>query len=294
MSAVGPSGWRTPQGRAEYLAGYDAAMELWPVPFESRQVPNRFGSNHVIISGPAEADSLVLLHAATGFGATQWYPNVGRLAERFRVCAIDFIGSAGKGTQTQPILTRADCADWLADVLDGLGIGRANLVGSSQGGWLALNLALLGPDRVAKLALLAPAGAILPIRPIMRFVIHLGPYMPAWTGPPSIKALFGGRVEVDDRIVRLLSLHLKHFRYQRRAVFPTAFPENELRGPIVPTLLMVDEHEKIYDPKKVLERARRLIPDIEAEYVESVGHLMNMERPDLVVDRLSRFLMQTG
>lgn len=114
--------------------------------------------------------------------------------------------------------------------------------------------------------------------------------MPAWTGPPALKGLFGGRAPVDDRIVRLLTLHLAHFRYQQKAVFPTAFPEEELRTLECPVLLLVGEHERIYHPESVLKKATRLFPDVEAELVAGVGHLINMERPELVDERLLRFL----
>jgi pimeloyl-ACP methyl ester carboxylesterase len=264
-------------------------MELWPLPFESRCVQTRFGNTHTVVCGPSDAAPLLLLHAATGFGATQWYPNVADLAQQYHVHAVDFIGSAGKGSQTAPILSEHDCATWLSDLLDELGLDRAHMAGSSQGGWLALNFALKQPARVTSLALLAPAAAIWPISPLMRAFIRIGPLMPAWSGPPSIKALFGGRAEIDPRIVRLLSMHLKHFRYQDRAVFPTPFTDEALCGLPTRNLLLVPEYERIYDPHKALERAQRLIPRLEAELVMGVGHLINMEAPVLTSQRLLRF-----
>jgi len=129
METVRLSGWKSQEGKSAYLAAYDSAMRLWPVPFESRQVATRFGSTHVVVSGSLESQPLVLLHAATGFGATQWYPNAAGISGRCRMYAVDFIGSAGKGTQTRPLLTRADCADWLADVIDALGLTRTDVVG---------------------------------------------------------------------------------------------------------------------------------------------------------------------
>lgn len=290
MKTVRLSGWKSQDGKTAYLAAYDSAMQLWPVPFESRQVSTRFGSTHVVVSGAPELPPLVLLHAATGFGATQWYPNVAEISERQRIYAVDFIGSAGKGTQTQPLLTRGDCASWLAEVIEGLGLARANVAGSSQGGWLALNLALLQPERVGALALLAPAGSIVPIRPLMRILIRLGPAMPAWTGPPSLKALFGGRVQVDDRITKLVALHLKHFLYQEKAVFPGAFPEDELRKLEPPTLVLIGEHEKIYRAESTLKKAARILPHVETDLIHNAGHLLNMECPQFIDNRLLRFL----
>jgi pimeloyl-ACP methyl ester carboxylesterase len=78
----------------------------------------------------------LLLHAATGFGAIQWYANVERLAASRHVLAIDFIGAPGRGMQTAALLIRADCADWLIDIQNELGIQRSVVIGSSHGGWL--------------------------------------------------------------------------------------------------------------------------------------------------------------
>ena len=282
MTGIRPAGWRTPQGRDAYLDAYDAAMGRWPVPFTSRYVLTRFGQTHVVDSGPPDGAAVVLLHAATGFGAVQWYPNAAGLTRTRRTLAPDFIGSAGRGTMTRPILTEEDCADWVGDILDGLGLDRCPVIGSSQSGWLALNHTLRSPERVDALVLLAPAATVLPFRPMMQAFIRLGPFMPAWTGPPSIRGLFGGRTPVDERIVRLLTLHLKRFRYQRRAVFPTAFAPEQLHRVAVPTLLMIGQREVIYDPHRALDRARRLIPDVETELVPDCGHLINMEqRPSL-------------
>ena len=70
MQTVRLAGWRSQEGKNTYLAAYDSAMALWPVAFESRQVATRFGSTHVVVSGSPQLPPLVLLHAATGFGAT--------------------------------------------------------------------------------------------------------------------------------------------------------------------------------------------------------------------------------
>jgi hypothetical protein len=87
--------FRTPASQAKYMASYDAVLALWPVPYESFDVPTRFGKTHVIASGPKEAQPLVLLHA-TSASATMWFPNIADLSREFRVYALDIIGDAGK------------------------------------------------------------------------------------------------------------------------------------------------------------------------------------------------------
>jgi hypothetical protein len=58
-----PPAFRTPEGEAAFLAAYDAAMRLWPIPHEEFEIPTRFGMTHVVASGPKDAPPLVLVHA---------------------------------------------------------------------------------------------------------------------------------------------------------------------------------------------------------------------------------------
>ena len=70
------------------MAAYDTALALWPVPYESFDVPTRFGNTHIIASGPKGAPPLVLLHA-TSASATMWFPNIADLSREYRVYALD-------------------------------------------------------------------------------------------------------------------------------------------------------------------------------------------------------------
>ena len=56
------SAFKPPEGETVYLATYDAAMKLWPVPYEEIEIPGRSGMTHVIVSGSKDAPPLVLLH----------------------------------------------------------------------------------------------------------------------------------------------------------------------------------------------------------------------------------------
>ncbi|NNE96309.1 MAG: alpha/beta hydrolase [Acidimicrobiales bacterium] len=286
------AGFADEQGRRSYLDCYDAAMSLWPVPYHSQQIPTRFGSTHAVVSGPDDGPPLVLLPAAIGVGAVQWYPNVARLADRHRVIALDFIGAPGKGTQTQPILDRHDCATWLVDVLDALGIDRGDVVGSSQGGWFALNLAVLVPDRAGRLALLAPAASLAPFRRLVSLMLRVGPYLPAFTAKYSVQASFGRRFRPDGRFTDLATSALKHFQYQQHAVMPSVFTDTELAGVEIPVLVVIGDKELIYNPREALERARCTLPSAQTELMPGAGHLLNIERADnidrLVLDFLGR------
>jgi pimeloyl-ACP methyl ester carboxylesterase len=288
------SGFVSEAGRADYLGAYDRVLaDLWPESHESILVDTRFGTTHAIASGPTDAPPLVLLHAA-GLSATQWYPNIAHFARRFRVYALDSIFDSGRGRQTREMHGRDDCARWLGDVLDGLGLDRAAFVGLSQGGWLAASAARFIPDRVTRIALLAPAATLRPIRLPVLVLLRLRPFLPkkepmAETRE-TFQKVFGGRYMPDDRYVAQVALGARHFRYQTPPIFPTVFPDEDLRRIAAPTLLLVAAHEVLYTPGRALERARLLIPDLEADVVPGAGHFVSMEQADIVDRRVLEFL----
>lgn len=92
--------------------------------------------------------------AMTGAKATAlhaWAARAGRSFLRF-----DYSGHGA----SEGAFSDFTVSDWLGDSLaafDALSDGPQILVGSSMGAWLALHLALLRPDRVAGLVLIAPA-----------------------------------------------------------------------------------------------------------------------------------------
>ena len=103
-------------------------------------------------SGPP----LVLIH---GLGADRhvWRPVVERLGAEREVIAIDMPGFGETAalnhgaTPSPPELARV-----IADGLDDLGLDRPHLAGNSLGGWVALELALIG--RARSVTAIAPAG----------------------------------------------------------------------------------------------------------------------------------------
>jgi pimeloyl-ACP methyl ester carboxylesterase len=101
-------------------------------------------------------DPVVLLH---GLGATKasFLPTVAALADSFRVIAIDL---PGFGDSAMPLGAPYDAAYFARAVehfLDACGIERAHLVGNSMGGRVALEVGFEFPERVNRIALLAPS-----------------------------------------------------------------------------------------------------------------------------------------
>lgn len=127
----------------------------------------------------------VLMLHGSGPGVSAWanwrlvMPS---LAERARVIAPDMAGFGY--TERRPDL-RYDMDTWVAQavgMLDALGIERADLVGNSFGGGLALQVAIRHPQRIRRLVLMGSVGVRFDITPALDAV---------WGYTPSIETMRG-------------------------------------------------------------------------------------------------------
>lgn len=284
---VAVHGFRSADGEAAYLAAYAAVMRFWPVAYEERDIPTRFGNTHVIVTGRADAPPLVLLH---GYMATSamWAPNIADFSRDYHVYAIDVMGQPSKSVPDRPVASRAEYVEWLTATLDALRLPRVALVGMSFGGWLALGYAVARPERVEKLVLLS-AGGLLPLA--KQFTLR-GMLMMLYPARATVNGFMHWLGIDAGPIVELMYLGLKHFRMaaETARVMPIAFSEEELGSLQMPTLVLFGDREVICDPAAALARARRLIPNCEGELVPGPRHEMSASHHEVVDTHVLRFL----
>jgi pimeloyl-ACP methyl ester carboxylesterase len=96
-----------------------------------------------------DGDPVVLLHGGLG-NADHWAFQLPALVEHHRVIAIDSRGQ-GRSTRGSGAATYDRMASDVVAVLDQLSIAKASFVGWSDGGEIALKIAVRHPERVAKL-----------------------------------------------------------------------------------------------------------------------------------------------
>jgi pimeloyl-ACP methyl ester carboxylesterase len=296
-----PSPFKTPEGEARFRAAYDEALKLWPVPYEELDIPSRFGVTHVVAAGPKNAPAVVLLH---GYMATSvmWSPNVADFAKSYRVYAVDIMGQPSKSTPGEPVRSAADYVAWLTETFDALHLDRACLVGMSYGGWLALTFVLGASERVSKLVLLSPGGLL----PLVRQFSLRGMLMTFFPTHLTVNSFmhWAGFTDAPGRadatpIFNLMYLGQKHFRMPPDTLRVAAnaadgLSDDELRALHVPVLLLIGDHEVLYDAPTALARARRLIPDFEGELIPRCRHDMCFSQSRIVDARVLDFLKKTG
>lgn len=135
-----------------FLAATSGIVEEGRLRFGS--VRTRAGKLSTLEAG--RGDPVICLH---GLGATKasFLPTIAALADRYRVIAVDL---PGFGESDKPLRAAYDAPYFAGAVdalLDELELERAHLVGNSMGGRVAIEVGLLYPERVERLAMLAPA-----------------------------------------------------------------------------------------------------------------------------------------
>ncbi|TWM34342.1 putative carboxylesterase nap [Bacillus paralicheniformis] len=274
-----------------YFQAYKESLGLWPVHYKSFYVSTRFGQTHIIASGPEDAPPLVLLHGAL-FSSTMWYPNIEDWSSKYRTYAIDIIGDKNKSIPADLCGTRAGYADWLLEVFDALGIEKSHMVGLSLGGLHTMNFVLRAPERVESAAILSPAETFL------LFHHDFYQYALSLTEPDGVENFLNWMM-TDRNVLHPVFAEQFHagvmwqdgLRQPKPNAdgFPYVFTDDELKSVKVPILLLLGEHEVIYDPQSALHRASTFVPGIEAEIIKQAGHVLSMEQPQYVNERVLRF-----
>lgn len=285
--------FRSPEGRALYLKAYDAVLNEWPVPHQALMIDTRLGPTHVVASGPMGAPLLLLLPSLAA-SAMLWKPNVAGLSRDFRVYAVDTIGQAGKSVAVRRIQGRKDMAGWLNDLMDRLGIARAAMVGSSYGAFLALNQAVLAPERVERLVLIGPAACFVGFGWKFYYGMLIKGPLRRWLGPRRmVKALPGGMALGDDSWGRLMAAAMTQ---SARPDVPRAivFGRKALAAVRAPVLLLIGEKEVLYRPQPTIAVAEQRLPGLRGAVIAGAGHLASLAAPEAVNAQMLAFLRSGG
>jgi pimeloyl-ACP methyl ester carboxylesterase len=241
-----------------------------------------------------EGSALVLLHDGL-LPSVTWDGQFDELAKRFRVIRYD---RRGYGRSEPPKEAYSDVDDLYA-VFESLKIGRAVLVGCSNGARRSVDFALAHPDRVEALVLVGPVVSGLPYSEhfLRRSVAAFRPLYQGknvdkvidnWVNDPYL--VDAANTKAKERLRELLNANRGPLERNNPDSRPPARPAAEHLGEIhVPTLIIVGASDipDVHAHAGVLEAgihgARRVI-------VPGAGHLVQLEKPDLLNREILDFL----
>lgn len=250
-----------------------------------RMIEIRGAQLHLLEGGTG--DPLLMLHPAGGAG--MWLPHHECLAQRHRVIAPDHPGFGGS-----PVADRIDRVEDLAylyaALLDELGFDRVDVVGSSFGGWIAAELAVLDPDRVRRLVLVNPIGLRIPEAPVRdQFAMQPKDKIAALFFDPAAAArLMPGEPTIDD-IVEFYRNDSAFARYAWHPFCSNPKLADRLYRISAPTLVMSSDRDGLVPPAHAQLYAER-IAGARLQLLEDAGHAVLLERPEATVRAIDDFL----
>jgi pimeloyl-ACP methyl ester carboxylesterase len=239
-----------------------------------------------------EGPPLVFLH---GFlGETRWLPFHQQLAERFDVIAPAHPGY-GETEGLDGVDTMEDVVFHYLDVLDGLGLSRAHVVGVSLGGWIAAELAVRHPERISRLVLADAFGLWLDEHPIPDFFAKLADtaalrrLLFADPSGPMADLLLPTKAPDADRMVAAFKAMEATARLGWNPFMHDPKLAGRLRRVSCPTLLVWGERDALL-PLAYAEAYRDGIPNAELEVIPDSGHLPHFEQEARFVKAVTEFL----
>ena len=250
-------------------------------------------------AGTRGAPPVILLHGL-GATSTSFLPTLWDLAQDHHVFAVDLPGFGESGKPIRP-LHAAYFARWVVSFLDAVGLERAHLVGNSMGGRVALDVAMRTPERVSRVALLAPSLAWRKYRFASGIVRFLRPELGALPLPmlhllvmQVLRSLFANPDRVPalamagaaDEFVRIYATR------RGRIAFFNAAREIYLENPhgtrgfwnrlrtLTPPALFVFGAKDILVPRTFLRHVREALPHARCVLLADCGHVPQFELPE--------------
>jgi pimeloyl-ACP methyl ester carboxylesterase len=219
---------------------------------------------------------LILLHGGMG-NARNWGYQVTPFSAQFDVVVIESRGH-GRSTLDGPNLTYHLMANDVLGVMDDLGIGKAAVVGWSDGAIIGLDLAIHHPDRVKRL-----------------FAFAANHNTSGLRASGARSQTFRAYSKAMAKEYAELSAHLERFPALRRqltkmwSTMPNYSPQ-QLKAISVPVAVVFAEKDELIRKAHAEEQAR-LIPGSELIVLKGVSHFALWQDPEQFNARALEFLL---
>lgn len=282
--------FKTKTEEIKYQNAYDKALRLWNIPYTEEDIKTSFGTAHIVIAGPKNGKSLILLHGMDA-SSTMWYPNIKALTKNHRVYAIDFLMEPGKSNLTTKSLSSEEIAIWYNEIFTHYKLKKFDIVAASRGGWIATLLATKKPNSIDKIVLLSPAQTF-------KFIDQVGKTTSALMLKlfPSEKKFgktlktFSTHPENISRIYqRQFYLANKYAKSNSSMLKMHPFSNKDLESIQNPVLVLIGDKDVI-NSEESLERAQKYLVNSKTKIIKDAGHFLTIDQPKTVNDAVINFL----
>ena len=228
-------------------------------------------------AGPVDAPALVFLHGLW-LSSGMWQPQIERLSQDYQCLAPD-LPEHGQSTDIG-LLTLENTSRVVANLIrEQTPHGRAHIVGLSLGGLAALGLLRDEPE-VIDHRLVSGCGTAARIDPIIGAGSLLGKPLLHLLKPAPLLSLALRQSKIPQPYLSVLQEDVRHLQPEAILHFADEFMKmkapQEVNAPILVTVGQIEDVMM----KRAVRRLARTLP-AQAVMVPEVGHVWNLEAPDL-------------
>jgi pimeloyl-ACP methyl ester carboxylesterase len=277
-------------------AAHKAMRDMWPVAPDDKWVETASGRTHLLVAGKPDGQPVFLVPGIATPGVA-WTGQIGALLETHRVHAVDLPGNIGFSEPKSRPKNFDFYTTWFVEVLDALGIERADYIGMSYGGHLGARLAIAVPERLRRLVLLAPAATLQSLSGAFMARAMSMLFWPTRARHASVFRWMAATPDEGREQYERVMEGMVDILYTGRGkygitVMPnvTKLSDDQLRSITVPTLVMIGAEEKIYSGPAALARAKALIPGVKTVEIPGASHDIMFAQPARVSAELKSFL----
>lgn len=269
---------------------YHAQLAKLDMPYHDIYVETSFGRTHVVEIGNMEGRPLLVFHG--GNSTTAYHLLACRfLLDKFHVYAVDTIGQPGKSAENVLVPIGYHYGRWAGEVISALGYDKMCCFGGSFGGGIVAKLMCIAPQKVEKAVLLVPAGIenAFPKETAKMFVPMLKYSLSKdekYVAETAMHMACSGKALNKD-LMDLMQNIFDNVRIQ--PMMPTNVEPKRLHRCKTPTLVMAAEKDCLFPGKKVLVKAKRVLPNCKVHLLKGCGHIHVLPKREqkIIVDFLT-------
>ncbi len=283
--------YKSEEGKKKILELYDRQLERLKVPYRDIYVETSFGRTHLIETGAAEGEPLLVFH---GGNATTAYNllTCDFLFKDFHIYAVDSIGHPGKSAETSLSAVNYDYGKWTGEVIDALGYDRISLFGGSFGGGIIAKTMCEVPEKIKRVVIYIPSGIKNGFQ--LKNARMMYPMIMYWiTGKDEwLKKTMMPMAITEDNITADIyeTAKLSIDNVKVKTVMPTNVSASRMAKCKAPTLVMAAEKDCLFPGTGVIKRAEKIIPNCKTYLIEGRGHMHYLT--DGEKDMIVRFLLE--
>lgn len=259
---------------------------------QPRTIPVWRDQIHMRVLSKGQGPPVVFFHGPWGL---IWNPFLDDLARSFAVHAPEHPGtSPGRPDDIYLLDGLWDLVLCYEELLDGLGLSRAALIGHSFGAMVACEVAAARPDRVSRLVLIDALGLWRDDVPVPNWMLlphgELASCVFRDAEGEAARRMFALPEDPEAQVLTRVRLQ---WAMGATGKFLWPIPDRGLKKRIhrvqAPTLLIWGTEDRIVPPVYAAEFARR-IAGARVETVDQAGHAPHLEHPEIVARLVRDFL----